>query len=371
MTIKEELFEYAKSVGIDLIGVTSPDPFETYIKEFEARKELYEPRYEYRFETWNRLARPLVAMPDAKSVVVIGVNYYTPELTLSNGDAQFGRIVTYGHLGVYRKIKLITKFMQDRGYKVVPGLHRKEAAQRAGLGAVCKNDLVMNEKFGSWVAYQTFATDAEMEFDSPYTVDICGDCTACLEACPTKALYRPYKLNPKRCITSLLTSPEIPEEFWPLMSGYIMGCDICQLKCPKNRGVVAHQDIISIFPKWVGETPSLEMMLTISDDDFQKKVMGYVMGLFLNNPLISFAARFPFLKKLLKKLAKGKKTETLPETFQMASDKLTAYQRNAILAAARSQNPRYLPLVEKFVKIPETKKYAEWAIERIRSKGDK
>ncbi len=362
MTLKEELIEYAKSVGIDLVGVTTPEPFDVFLKEFEDRKELYRGRYEYRFDNWRKLATPKAVLPEAKSVVVLGVNYYTPELESIDGDARFGKIVTYGHLGIYRKLKLVCKFMEAKGYKVVPGLHRKQAAQRAGLGALGKNDLVINETYGTWVAYQSFVTDAELEFDAPYEKDICGNCTDCLDACPTKALIGPYKLDPAKCITCLLTSKDIPEEHWDKLSGYIMGCDICQLKCPKNKQVIASEDIISIFPAWAGDSPSLEMMLTISESKFQNKLMAHVMGLFLGNPFIGIITRFSFLKKILKKIVGGGKSETLPETFQMASGKLGAYQRNAILAAGRSGKKEYIQLLTPYLKVPEMKKYAEWSL---------
>ena len=107
------------------------------------------------------------------------------------------------------------------------GIHRKEGAIRAGIGSVGKNGLILNKRYGSWAAYQSIVTNAEIEFDQSFRCDFCGNCDKCLRACPTCAFYAPYRLDPRRCVTSLLTSAEIPRDLWERIPNYIMGCDLC------------------------------------------------------------------------------------------------------------------------------------------------
>jgi epoxyqueuosine reductase len=117
-----------------------------------------------------------------------------------------------------------------------PVLEKSYAAQ-AGLGWIGKNTTLINENFGSFLFLGEILTDLELPFDSP-APNQCGDCTMCLDSCPTGALTAPGQMDARRCISYLTLEhkSEIPTEFHGKLSGYPAGCDLCQACCPHNAG---------------------------------------------------------------------------------------------------------------------------------------
>jgi epoxyqueuosine reductase len=367
-TLKEEVRDYASEIGLDLFGVASVEPFSRYLEQLKEREHLYKDRFGHRFDTWRRFADPKSVLADAKSLIVIGFFYLTNDERPDSLKGKIGRIVTYGHLGILKRAKLLQQFLEKRGYKVEIGAHRKEAAIRAGLGQVGKNTLLINEKFGTWVAYQCLITDAKMEFDATCQKDPCGDCHACLDSCPNGALYEPYKLNPQKCIACMLTGDYIPETDWSRLNGYILGCDICQDVCPKNKGITPKQEVESILPDWMGTAPALDRMLTLNERKFRRDIIVYIMKRASTDPLLRILARYKWIQRIFKLFASNNinnQKEILPETFINASSKLKAYQRNAILASGLCGEKRMVKNLNKFRNHPELGKYASWSVEQL------
>jgi len=365
MSLKQKIFNYAEELSIDLIGITSVAPFERYLEELQLREKDYTPRYAYRLKTWRDMASPKVIMPEAKSLIVIGFYYYTAEASeIPKGAGRFARIVTYGHLGILTRVQKLQKYMHALGFKAEIGAHRKEAAVRAGLGAIGKNDLVINPQYGSWVAYQTLITDAEIDIDEPFTEDLCGTCDKCLKACPTGALYEPYRLNPQRCIPYLLTDKNTDPELWPLMQNYILGCDICLNACPKNHHLTPKMNVDSLFPDNIGIYPSLTMLLELDDETFQRDLIGYIQNKIMPDSILNSLMKIRILRQIIiscsKIFLKGK--EKVPETFVHASGSLTVYKRNAMIAAVNSKQTHLCEVIRKYKDDPELGKCAQWAL---------
>ena len=330
-SLKQELKEYAEKIGIDLFGVTTTEPFLRYLEELETRKEHYIERYSHRIDRWKRLTHPRKVLKDAKAVISIGFYYYTDDKEPKGLYGKIGRIVSYGHLEIFKRALLIVDFLKGKGYKAVMGLHRKEAAQRAGLGYIGKNGLVINDKYGSWVAYQSIVTNAEIDFDKPYEGEECGKCEICMNSCPTSAIYEPHRINPKRCISYLLTSENIPSEFEEKTGNYLLGCDVCQEICPKNKGLKPKEKIEPLLPPFLGSYPPLKKVLELTEKEFKAKVMGYI---FKRTPIPPLA-KYKWIRQIFKvlerlKILKG--SEAIPETFIHASDDLRIYKRSAMLA---------------------------------------
>jgi epoxyqueuosine reductase len=366
-SLKIELRQFAAQIGLDLVGVTTPEPFDRYLVELDAREESYRERYQYRLETWRRMAKPREVLPSAQSVVVVGFHYLPEPQAQPAGCGKLGLIVAYGHHAILNGARQVCGFLKRHGYRAVMGVHRKEAAVRAGLGVIGKHNLVIHPEFGSWVAYQSIVTDAPLEPDQSQPTDVCGDCRLCLQACPTGALYEPRRLDPRRCVTCLLTGREIASHHWPKLGSYILGCDACQEVCPKNRALKAKSNPKSLLPENIGRYPPLQLLLEMDDQRFQREIIGELQKQIMGDGMLARALAQPAVRGMvtwcIKTFLRGR--EALPETFVHASNNLKIYQRNAILAAGHLRCGQLREAVARCSADPELKPYAQWALERM------
>ncbi len=369
--LKEEVRRFSASIGLELFGVTTAEPFDSFLDALEARGEDYQGRYAYRMESWKKLATPRDVMPDARAVIVIGFSYLPEEQKPEGAHGQMGRIVAYGHLGILKRARQVRSFLESKGYKAVAGLHRKEAAVRAGLGFLGKNNLVINPDYGSWVAYQSIVTDAPLAPDAPFEEDLCGSCDKCLKACPTGALYEPRRLNPDLCVACLLTTRDVPENLLSAMNANILGCDICQEVCPRNLKLRPKPDMESLLPAQLGMYPPLDLMLQMDEQTFQKEVIGFIQNKIARRSLLNSLMKITVLRRLLMRLmqifARGK--EMLPETFVHASGNLETYKRNALVAVGNSRATDLKPLVQSFEQDDYLGDYARWALRRLENES--
>ncbi|MGI9321940.1 MAG: tRNA epoxyqueuosine(34) reductase QueG [Pseudomonadales bacterium] len=145
----------------------------------------------------------------------------------------------------------------------------KALAEKAGLGWIGKNTLLLNESAGSWFFLGEILTNLPLKPHTAPPVNRCGTCAACIDVCPTDAIVAPYQLDARRCI-SYLTIEErgsIPTELRPLMGNRVFGCDDCQIVCPWNRyAAVAQED--DFKPRHGLDTAGLAALFRWSKDEF-------------------------------------------------------------------------------------------------------
>jgi epoxyqueuosine reductase len=195
---------------------------------------------------------PTLLVPGAKSVVSLLYNYHNPEKLFGSDQL---KISTYAYGEDYHKVvkdKLfeLFQFIQDKigevGGRVfvdsAPVLE-KAWAQKSGLGWLGKNGNIIHKKAGSYFFLSELILDVELAEDVA-TTDHCGTCTACIDACPTEAIYAPHQVDGSKCISYLTIElkDEIPASFKNKTENWIFGCDICMDVCPWNRFAKKHQE---------------------------------------------------------------------------------------------------------------------------------
>ena len=203
----------------------------------------------------ERRADPHVLWPEAKSVIVLGLNYAPdgdPLAILERRDA--GAISVYAqgedyHDVIKAKLKrLAGGIAKDFACEVkvfvdTAPVMEKPIAEGAGIGWQGKHTNLVSREFGSWLFLASIFTTLELEPDAAEN-DHCGQCTRCLEVCPTKAFPAPYQLDARRCISYLTIEHKghIPREFREAIGNRIYGCDDCLAVCPWNKfAQVAHE----------------------------------------------------------------------------------------------------------------------------------
>ncbi|RXT04819.1 tRNA epoxyqueuosine(34) reductase QueG [Ammoniphilus sp. CFH 90114] len=281
--LKRMLIDFAHSVGIDKIGFASADPF------LELKDRLYKHRelgYESGFEESDieKRAHPELTIQEAKSIIAIAIAYPARmEDSPKSKPGEYRGMVSraawgkdYHHV-LREKLRLLEAFIEEK----LPGarcesmvdtgvLSDRAVAERAGLGWIGKNTNLITPEFGSWVYLGELITDIPFPPDQPIE-ESCGDCTLCLDHCPTGAFEQPFQLNAQKCVAFLTQVKDyIPEEYRERVGNRLYGCDTCQQVCPKNRKVnFTHQEDCLPDPELA--KPLLKPLLTIGKKEFQTK----------------------------------------------------------------------------------------------------
>ena len=149
-----------------------------------------------------------------------------------------------------------------------------EIAQRSGLGWRGKHTLLLNRDAGSMFFLGEIFTDLPLPVDAPISSH-CGECSACIDLCPTGAIVGPYRLDARRCISYLTIElkESIPVELRPLMGNRILGCDDCQLVCPWNK--FARRSVLPDFnPRNALDSATLVQLFAWSEEEFNQRLEG-------------------------------------------------------------------------------------------------
>ncbi len=254
-SLTNNIRERALELGFNLVGFAPVQPLDTERKALE----------EYLQKGWHgcmiwlhsakdALLNPELVLKNSRTVISLAINYFNDKWKHPPQGfyGSFSRY-TYGkdyHSTIESKLVELARFLKKeaqceaRGYVDDAPLLEKKWATLAGIGWRGKNSLIYTESYGSWVFLGELVTDIELEYDEANKEDHCGDCTICMEACPTGAIESPYRLQASRCLAyqTIETKEIITENLRGLIGNALYGCDICQDVCPLNKAAQPTQE---------------------------------------------------------------------------------------------------------------------------------
>jgi len=291
------IVEHSRALGFDLCGIAPAADFPelAQLDEWLARGYAGEMHYLHN----PRRNSPSLAVQGARSVIVCALNYNTsfpsstdaPEPTAPQAGPR-GWISRYAwgddyHHVLSEKLEALIRSLREefpepfdaRAYVDTGPIVERVAAKYAGLGWLAKNTCLINETSGSWFFLGVIVTTLDLQpslgpAETP-APDLCGNCSLCIDACPTGAIVEPYILDARRCISYLTIELRgaIPVELRAPMGRHVYGCDICQDVCPWNRRAAAsalpnfqprQREMKSLF------SPDLEWLISLTDEEFRE-----------------------------------------------------------------------------------------------------
>ncbi len=175
-------------------------------------------------------------LPDARSAETVLANPQQAYVSRYALGRDYHKLMRQRLQRLAEKIATVTGPFGYRAFVDSAPVLEKPLAAKAGLGWIGKHANLLHRDAGSWFFLGELYTNLPLPIDQPVT-DHCGDCEACITACPTAAIVEPYVVDARRCISYLTIELQgsIPVEFRPLLGNRIYGCDDCQLVCPWNR----------------------------------------------------------------------------------------------------------------------------------------
>jgi epoxyqueuosine reductase len=280
-------------LGFDLCGIAPAAGFTelAFLKRWLARGYAGEMHYLHR--SADRRSDVRAVMPSARSVVALGTVYnverpYSTEMA----DPAAALIARYAwgddyHLVIQQRMDALVAWMrarcgvelEARAYVDTGPVQERVYAQYAGLGWIGRNTCLINPELGSWLFLSEIICNLVLEPDAP-SLDQCGTCTLCIEACPTGAIVEPYVLDSTKCLSYLTIEVRgaIPEVQRAPVGSHAYGCDICQEVCPWNlHAAVAKGTESAWLPRATFDTRTLADLWRTPDTELRASLKGSAM----------------------------------------------------------------------------------------------
>lgn len=376
---KEKIRQLAlEEIGIDIVGFATADDF-TYMKDsLEEQKKLgHTTGFEHKIIE-ERLY-PESLLDGAQSIISIGLAYpskplYSDEAKKGERRGQFAKaswgrdyhFILEEHLAhLAEKLEALYPNFEYKSMVDTGELMDVVVAYRAGLGFIGKNGLLINEKYGSYLYLGEMITNLPLPPDK-IVANGCGDCSRCLDYCPTGALLGDGRMNATICLSYLTqTKDYIPEKYRKRLSNQLYGCDICQDVCPYNKGIdVHHHPEMEAVKEEVN--PELKPILSLSNREFKEK-FGHLAG--------AWRGKKPLQRNAINALANYRDRTAIPLLLDiMENDPRPMIRGTAADAISKIQREYNEELIDFFEDClagedeQETIKEISQALERLREK---
>lgn len=270
----------ANRLGFLDCGIAKAEFLEKEAPRLEAwLKKGYHGEMHYMENHFDKRLDPTLLVQGAKSVISLSFNYY-PEKTQREDSYHISKYA-YGqdyHHVIKSKLKELLSSIRDhigdvngRAFVDSAPVLERAWAEKAGLGWNGKHSLLIQKQQGSFFFLAELIIDLELEYDHPFTTDHCGECTRCIDACPTEAILPNNTIDGSKCISyfTIELKDNLPTQFKNSFEDWMFGCDICQDVCPWNRFSKSHSE-----PLFQPKSELLEMTKKdweeITEDTFRK-----------------------------------------------------------------------------------------------------
>ncbi len=274
----------AQEIGFDTIGicdVRTQWKNGEYLREFVAQN--FHGQMDWLETTLERRSHPNNMWDGAISAIVLGTNYAPNQNPLDELlNKNNGAISCYAknddyHDLIKKRLKILAgEIHRDLKCEVkvfvdTAPLMEKPLAQSAGLGWQGKHTNLVSREFGSYLFLGVILVAAELNTNEAES-DHCGNCTACIDICPTRAIIAPYKLDARLCISYLTIEHqgEIEPQLMDKMGNRIYGCDDCTAICPWNKFAIPTHEL-AFLPREICESPKLIELLALDENEFREK----------------------------------------------------------------------------------------------------
>ncbi|HUJ11743.1 MAG TPA: tRNA epoxyqueuosine(34) reductase QueG [Verrucomicrobiae bacterium] len=353
---------HARALGFDLVGITTAQPPQ-HAKEFQDwLAKRFHGEMAYMARNAPKRIEPLRILSDARSIVVVGMNYHLEAVVPSGDSARSAagtaattprnRIARYAwgdgdyHEVMGERLKQLSDFIRSLPvsgtqahncshteaiwYVDTGPILERDLAQRAGVGFIGKHTNLISRRFGNWIFLGAVLTNLQLALDPPER-EYCGTCRRCIDACPTRAIVAPYQLDARLCISYLTIELKgaIPVDLRSVIGDRIFGCDDCLEVCPWNR--FARESPVKEFQR--RELPPLTEFLSWDKAKFK--------AFFRGTPIYRIKRR--------------------------------GFLRNVCVALGNIGDKSAVPPLQRALDDPEplVREHAAWAIEQIRSRMDR
>lgn len=243
---KKEIEKYCESLGLDTVGFIPCRRFEELVEFYKYRKEK-NLENEFEEKEIEKRINPNVYMEEGKTIISIAFPYYHEEENVSgNGFSVYTKRSDY-HKVVKGYLDKICEYIESLGGNAISFVDSNYLPERyiaylSGVGFIGRNNMIITERYGSYVFLGEIITDLAIECsDKRNFLEIknyteCKDCENCIKECPTKSINK-NQINPNICLSYITQKKEINHQEINLLKGNVFGCDFCQLKCPYNEKV--------------------------------------------------------------------------------------------------------------------------------------